>query len=243
MAKKAVANAHCLLEVIDRAPVSALKEFSTLDECQGLIRGFDWTQDEAGLPVALKHHVANLKKDQRVSAEREAMRVLRLATPESAQILTQVAQQLDGVHHRTFHQQEGGEIGRAIWMRTASHETARLFDAAESILNAADFRGCRRLYDAFDVPCANPPPFIWNDEVRKDLEAQLTLSMRLRDSCEVIYVPLVADADGETKTTHYLIVRFAGDQVQAMEVVNRNRRSFWYYPARDATLVLSLIHI
>jgi len=242
MAKKAVANAHCLLEVIDRAPVSALKAFSTLDECQGLIRGLDWTQDEAGLPVALKHHVANLKKDQRVSAEREAMRVLRLSTPESAQILTQVAQQLDDVHHRTFHQQEGGEIGRAIWMRTASYESARLFDAAESILNAADFRGCRRLYDAFDVPCANPPPFIWNDEVRKDLEAQLTLSMRLRDSCEVIYVPLVADADGETKTTHYLIVRFAGDQVQAMEVVNRNRRSFWYYPARDATLVYSPEH-
>jgi hypothetical protein len=242
MAKKAMANAHCLLEMIDRAPVSALRAFSTLDECQGLIRGLDWAQNEAALPAALKQHVANLKNDRRVAAEREAMRVLRLATPESAQVLTQVALQLDDEHHRKFHQQEGGEIGRAIWMRTASHETARLFDAAESILNAADFRGCKRLYDAFDVPCANPPPFVWNDEVRKDLEAQLTQSMRLRDSCEVIYVPLVAETGGETKTTHYLIVRFAGDQVQALEVVNRNRRSFWYYPARDATLVYSPEH-
>ncbi|HMW57921.1 MAG TPA: hypothetical protein PLE72_12500 [Azospira sp.] len=134
--------------------------------------------------------------------------------------------------------QDGGEIGRAVWMRTHSDEAARLFDVAESILNTGDIRGNKRLYDAFDVPCDDAPPFIWNDSVKKDLEAQFTSAMRLGEPCEVVYVPLADEKkNGDTKTIHYLVVRFAGDQVTAVQVVNRNRKSFCYFPARDATLV------
>lgn len=74
----------------------------------------------------------------------------------------------------TFAAQDGGEIGRAVWMRTHSDETLRLFDVAESILNTGDIRGNKRLYDAFDVPCEDAPPFIWNDAVKKELETRLT---------------------------------------------------------------------
>jgi hypothetical protein len=75
-------------------------------------------------------------------------------------------------------------------MRTHSDESDRLFDVAESILNTADIRGSKRLYDAFDIPCDEAPPFIWNDTVRKELETQLTKAMRLNEPCEVVYVPL-----------------------------------------------------
>jgi hypothetical protein len=62
--------------------------------------------------------------------------------------------------------------------------------------------------------------------------------MRLGEPCEVVYVPLADEKkNGDTKTIHYLVVRFAGDQVTAVQMVNRNRRSFCYFPARDATLV------
>lgn len=216
-----------------------LKAFSGLPECQALAHGFDWSQDAAALPAALVEHVRCLRKDQRDPAEREALRVLRLASPRGAQILTTVADQLnDNDLIAAFMAQDGGEIGRSVWMRTHSDEAARLFDVAESILNTGDIRGNKRLYDAFDVPCDDAPLFIWNDSVKKELEAQLTSAMRLGEPCEVVYVPLADEkSNGDTKTIHYLVVRFAGDQVTAVQVVNRNRKSFCYFPARDATLV------
>ena len=239
MGKTTLTNVHCLLELIEKAPASAIKAFSGLPECQALARGFDWSQDADALPAALIEHVRHLRKDQRDPAEREALRVLRLASPRGAQILTTVADQLnDNDLIAAFMAQDGGEIGRAVWMRTYSDEATRLFDVAESILNTGDLRGNKRLYDAFDVPCDDAPPFIWSASVKKELEAQLTSAMRLGEPCEVVYVPLADEKkNGETKTTHYLVVRFAGDQVTAVQAVNRYRKIFYYFPARDATLV------
>ena len=239
MGKKTLTNAHCLLDLIEKSPVPILKAFSGLPECQALALGFNWLQDVAALPAALVEHVKHLRKDQRDPAEREALRVLRLASPRGAAILSTVAEQLnDNDLIAVFMTQDGGEIGRSVWMRTQSEESARLFDVAESILNTGDLRGNKRLYDAFDVPCDDAPPFIWNDTVKKELESQLTSAMRLGESCEVVYVPLADEnKNGDTTTIHYLVVRFAGDQVTAVQVVNRNRKSFCYFPARDATLV------
>ncbi|ARU21559.1 phosphoenolpyruvate-protein phosphotransferase [Ralstonia solanacearum] len=239
MGKKTLTNAQSLLELIERAPISVLRTFSGLPECQTLARGFHWSQEEAILPAALLEHVRHLRRDQRDPAEREALRVLRLASPRGAAILVSVADQLnDSDLIAVFMSQDGGEFGRAIWMRTHSDTTARLFEVAESILNTGDIRGNKRLYDAFDVPCDNAPPFLWSDKVKKELETQLTRAMRLTEPCEVVHVAL-ADESGQADTpaVHYLVIRFTGDQVTAVQVINRNRRSFCYFPARDATLV------
>jgi hypothetical protein len=226
MGKKTLTNAHCLLDLVEKAPVPVLKVFSGLAESQALARGFDWSQDEDALRPGLLEHIKHLKSAQRDPAEREALRVLRLASRRGAAILSAVAQQLhDADLLDTFAAQDGGEIGRAVWMRTHSDETLRLFDVAESILNTGDIRGNKRLYDAFDVPCEDAPPFIWNDAVKKELETRLTTAMRLGEPCEVIYVPL-ADDNGGSQAVHYLVVRFAGDQVTAVQMVNRNRKSF-----------------
>lgn len=241
MGKKTLTNAHCLLELIEKAPTSVIKTFCAIPECQALERGFNWSQDATALHPALVEHVKHLRKEQRDPAEREALRVMRLASARGATILTTVADQLNDTDViAVFMAQDGGEIGRSVWMRTQSDETARLFDVAESILNTGDIRGNKRLYDAFDVPGDEAPPFLWNDTVKKELESQLTRVMRLSEPCEVVYVPLAQESkNGDTNTTHYLVVRFAGDQVSAVQVVNRNRRSFCYFPARDATLVYS----
>lgn len=241
MGKKTLTNAHCLLELIENAPTSVIKTFCAIPECQALGRGFDWSQDDSAIHPALVEHVKHLRKEQRDPAEREALRVLRLASPRGSTILTTVADQLnDSDLIAVFTAQDGGEIGRSVWMRTHSDDAARLFDVAESILNTGDIRGNKRLYDAFDIPCDEAPPFLWNDSVKKELESQLTRVMRLGEPCEVVYVPLESESkNGDTKTTHYLVVRFAGDQVSAVRVENRNRRTFCYFPARDATLVYS----
>lgn len=183
MGKKTLTNAHCLLDLIEKAPVSVLKTFSGLAECQALARGFDWSQDETTVCASLLEHIKHLRKELRDPAEREALRVLRLAAPRGAAILSTVADQLNDTDlQETFTSQAGGEIGRAVWMRTHSDDTARLFDVAETILNTNDIRGNKRLYDAFDVPSDDePPPFIWNDTVKKELETQLTKVMRLTD--------------------------------------------------------------
>ena len=94
MGKKTLINAHCLLELIEKAHATNLKHFSGLPECQALARGFDWSQDAETLPAALIEHVRHLRKEQRDPAEREALRILRLASPRGAQILTTVANQL-----------------------------------------------------------------------------------------------------------------------------------------------------
>jgi hypothetical protein len=57
MGKKTLTNAHCLLELIEKAHVTHLKRFSGLPECQALARGFDWSQDAQTLPSALIEHV------------------------------------------------------------------------------------------------------------------------------------------------------------------------------------------
>ncbi|MFN4343407.1 MAG: hypothetical protein ACK4FE_15440 [Azonexus sp.] len=239
MGKKTLTNAHCLLELIEKAHVANLKTFSGLQECQALARGFDWSQDAQALPAALIEHIRHLRKDQRDPAEREALRILRLASPRGAQILATVADQLhDDELQAAFLAQDGGEIGRSVWMRTHSDDAARLFDVAESILNTGDIRGNKRLFDAFDIPCDDAPPFIWNDRIKQDLETQLTRAMRLAEPCEVIHVQMAEEKkNGDTKLTHYLVVRFAGDQVTAVQMLNRSRKSFCYFPARDATLV------
>lgn len=242
MGKKTLANAHCLLDLIEKAPASVLKTFSGLAECQALARGFDWSQDETSLCASLLEHIKHLRKDQRDPAEREALRVLRLVSPRGAAILSTVADQLnDADLQKIFTSQAGGEVGRSVWMRTHSEDIARLFDVAETILNTGDIRGNKRLYDAFEVPSDDePPPFIWNDTVKKELEAQLTKVMRLAEPCELVYVPMQdADNNGDSKTVHFLVVRFAGDRVSAVQMLNRNRKSFFYFPARDATLVYS----
>jgi len=239
MGKKTLTNAHCLLELIEKAHVTNLKRFSGLQECQALARGFDWSQDAETLPTALIEHVRHLRKEQRDPAEREALRILRLASPRGAQILTTVADQLhDNELVAAFLAEDGGEIGRSVWMRTHSDDAARLFDVAESILNTGDIRGNKRLFDAFDIPCDDAPPYIWNDAIKKDLESQLTSTMRLAEPCEVIHVQMAEEKkNGDTQLTHYLVVRFAGDQVTAVQMLNRSRKSFCYFPARDATLV------
>jgi hypothetical protein len=240
MGKKTLTNAHCLLDLIEKAPVSVLRTFSNLTECQPMARGFDWSQDDNVMCSKLLEHIKHLRKEQRELAEQEALRILRLASPRGAMVLSTVADQLhDADLQGTFANQAGAEIGRAVWMRSHSEDTARLFDVAETILNTNDIRGRKRLYDAFDVPCGDqPPPFLWNDSVKKELESQFTKVMRLSEPCELVYVPIVDQRKTEdTKTIHYLVVRFAGDQVSAVQMVNRNRKSFFYYPARDATLV------
>ena len=242
MGKKTLTNAHCLLDLIEKAPVSILKIFSGLAECQVLVRGFDWSQNEADLCANLLEHIKHLRKEKRDSAEREALPVMRLTSARGAAILSTVADQLhDSDLQNEFLAQDGGEMGRAIWMRTHSDDTARLFDVAETILNTGDIRGNKRLYDAFDVPCDDePPPFIWNGTVKNELETQLTKVMRLAEQCELIYVPMIdSDKNGNGKKIHFLVVRFAGDQISAVQMVNRNRKNFFYFPARDATLVYS----
>lgn len=242
MGRKTLANVHCLLDLIEKAPVSLLKTFSNLAECQSLAKGFDWSEDEANLCGNLLEHIKHLRKEQRDCAEREALRIMRLTSPRGSAILSTVADQLnDSDLQNEFLAQHGGEIGRAIWMRTHSDDTARLFDVAESILNTNDIRGNKHLYDSFDVPCDDdPPPFIWNDRVKKELETQLTKAMQLAEPCELVYVPMLdPEINGIGKTVHFLVVRFAGDQVSAIQMVNRNRKSFFYFPARDATLVYS----
>lgn len=239
MGKKTLTNVHCLLELIERAHVSNLERFSNLQECQALARGFDWSQDAQTLPAALIEHIRHLRKEQRDPAEREALRILRLASPRGAQILTTVAEQLhDDDLIASFLAQDGGEIGRSVWMRTYSDDAARLFDVAESILNTHDIRGNKRLYDAFDVPCDEAPPFIWNDAIKKELESHLTTAMRLAEPCDVIHVLMAEEKkNGDTRLTHYLVVRFSGDQITAVQMLNRSRKSFCYFPARDATLI------
>lgn len=239
MGKKTLSNAHCLFELIEKAQVANLRAFSRLPECTALARGFDWSQPEDAIPGALIEHIKHLRSDQRDPAEREALRVLRLATPRGAAILATVADQLhDSDLIDVFRAQEGGEIGRAVWMRTHSDDSAKLFDVAESILNTGDLRGNKRLHDAFDVPCVEAPPFLWNDAVKKVLEAELTRAMRLAEPCELVHIEMTEDdGRGGAHKTHYLVVRFAGDQVTAVQVIDRNRRSFCYFPARDATLI------
>lgn len=157
--KKTLTNAHCLLELIESAPTSVIKTFCAIPECQALGRGFDWSQDDSAIHPALVEHVKHLRKEQRDPAEREALRILRLASPRGSTILTTVADQLnDSDLIAVFTAQDGGEIGRSVWMRTHSDDAARLFDVAESILNTGDIRGNKRLYDAFDIPCDEAPP-------------------------------------------------------------------------------------
>ncbi|MCK4130634.1 hypothetical protein HFK87_24710, partial [Ralstonia pseudosolanacearum] len=149
MARKLLTNASNLLDLIEHAPVAVLRVFSGLPECEALSRGFDWSQDESTLAGALLEHIRHLRREQREPAEREALRIVRLASSRGSAILTSVADQLnDADLFATFLSQPGGEFGRAVWMRAHSDATARLFEIAESILNTADIRGNKRLYDA-----------------------------------------------------------------------------------------------
>lgn len=239
MCKKSLNNVHSLIEIIEKAPIPITRAFCSLAECGPLVVGIDWTLTDEGVRKALIERLKHLKKDQRDPAEREALRVLRLASTRGAEVLLAVAQQLNDAELQTiFQAQEGAEIGRAVWMRTHSDDTLRLFDVAESILNAGDIRGMKKLYDAFEVPCDAAPPFLWNDVVRKELESRLTTAMTLAEPCEVIHVTMDDDtADGAGKPVHFLVVRFAGDMTSVLRMSNRRRESFFYYPARDATIV------
>lgn len=115
MGKKTLTNAHCLLELTEKARAGVLKAFSGLPECQVLARGFDWSQEDDALASALVEHIGHLRKEQRDPAEREALRVLRLASPRGAAILATVAEQLnDDDLIAMFLSQDGGEIGRSV---------------------------------------------------------------------------------------------------------------------------------
>lgn len=239
MGRKTLNNVRSLIELVEKAPLAVIRAFCGLSECTHLVSGIDWTRIGDDFRPALLDRMAHLKKDQREPAEREALRVLRLASTRGAEVLSVVSQQLnDAELEAVFQGQDGAEIGRSVWMRTHSDDTLRLFDAAESIVNAGDIRGMKKLYDAFEVPCDDAPPFVWNDAVRKELEARLTAAMWLAEPCEVIHVQMGDDADDPTREpVHFLVVRFAGEMASIVQIRNRRKESFFYYPARDATIV------
>lgn len=137
-----------------------------------------------------------------------------------------------------FTDEPGGEIARAIWMRTQSAATCRIFEVAESVLTTGDLRGGKKLYDAYEIPSDVAPPFIWTDKVKSALETHLVKAMKLDAKPEVVHIELVDEsAQGQKIRMHYLVIRFAGSQVGAVKVEGGRREAFWYYPARDATLV------
>ena len=85
-------------------------------------------------------------------------------------------------------------------------DAVRPLDVAESTLNTDDIIGNKRLYDAFDTPWDDAPPFLWNDSVKNELESQLIRVMRLSEPCEVVYVPLESTSkNGDVKITHYWV--------------------------------------
>ncbi len=239
MGKKTLNNVHSLIELTEKAPVPVIRAFCALAEGAPLVAGVDATQDGDAFRAALTERLRHLKKDQRDPAEREALRVLRLSSTRGAEVLAAVALQLnDADLEASFLAQEGANIGRAVWMRTHSDDTLRLFDVAESILNTGDIRGMKKLYDAYEVPCEDAPPFVWNDAVRKKLEARLTTTMQLDEPCEVVHVQIDDDAGAGTGApVHFLVVRFTGEMASVLRMTNRRRESFFYYPARDATIV------
>lgn len=54
----------------------------------------------------------------------------------------------------------------------------------------------------------------------------------------MVYVPLADEKrNGNTSTIHYQVIRFTGNQVTAVQMINCNPKNFCYFPARDATLV------
>lgn len=129
--------------------------------------------------------------------------------------------------------QDGGEIGRAGSMRTHSGRGGiGLFDVAESILKYWRHPGTRP-YGRFDVPCDDAPPFIWNDSVKKELEAQLTSAMRLGEPREVVHAAGRKKRNGDTKDCPLPRRPVCRDWVTA--VVNRNRKSFCYFPVPPST--------
>lgn len=241
MGTKTLTNVRCLEELIDRAPTACLRSFTGIAECQTAFRGLQWPADDTQVPAALLDALRRLRKDQAAAAEREAWRIERLSSQRGTQVLMSVAEQLnDNELLAVFSAQAGGEIGRAIWMRAHSVATCRLFEIAESILTTGDLRGGKKLYDAYEVPSETAPPFIWTTKVKAALEAELVKAMKLDAPPEVVHIELVEESqDGRTSKMHYLVIRFAGSQVGAIKVEQGRRETFWYYPARDATLVYS----
>lgn len=239
MGLKSLINVRCLEDLIARAPLACLREFAAMPECRGAFEDLSWPASEVELAPALLAALRRRRRDQLVGAEREAWRIERMASARGAEVLLAVAEQLnDNDQLAAMARQPGGEIGRAIWMRTHSPASCRLFEVAESIVTTGDLRGGKRLHDAFEIPCEHAPAFLWTPKVKATLEAELAKAMKLEAAPEVVHIELEDQTlDGRLETVHYLVVRFAGSQTGAVEVVQGQRRSFWYYPARDATLI------
>lgn len=239
MGTKTLTNVRCLEELIGRAPTPCLRSFTQITECQAAFRDLKWPEDDADIRRALLDSLKRQRKDPLVAAEREAWRIERLSSLRGAQVLMASAELLnDNELLAEFTEQPGAEIARAVWMRTQTAATCRIFEIAESVLTTGDLRGGKKLYDAYEIPSETAPPFIWTEKVKAALETHLVKAMKLDAKPEVVHIELVDEsAQGQQSKMHYLVIRFAGSQVGAVKVEEGRREAFWYYPARDATLV------
>lgn len=241
MGTKTLTNVRCLEDLIGRAPTACLRSFTGITECQAAFRDLQWPADDADVRRTLLDALKRQRKDPLAAAEREAWRIERLSSPRGAQVLTASAELLnDNELFAAFAEQPGGELARAIWMRTHSAATCRIFEVAESILTTGDLRGGKKLYDAYEIPSESAPAFVWTEKVKSALETHLAKAMKLDAQPEVVHIELEDEpAQGRKSKVHYLVIRFAGNQVGAVKVEEGRREAFWYYPARDATLVYS----
>lgn len=239
MGTKTLTNVRCLEELIGRAPTPCLRSFTLIAECQAAFRDLQWPEDGADIRRTLLDTIRRQRKDPLAAAEREAWRIERLSSPSGAKVLMAAAELLnDNELLAAFAEEPGGEIARAVWMRTQSAATCRIFEIAESVLTTGDLRGGKKLYDAYEIPSETAPPFIWTDKVKSALETHLVKVMKLDAKPEVVHIELVDESEqGHKSKVHYLVIRFAGSQVGAVKVEAGRREAFWYYPARDATLV------
>ena len=237
---KRLVNVRSLEELVYLASPQCLRRFIAIPECQPAWADQRWPKDDRDLPDALLQAIHREYSKEIAAAEWEAQRIQRMSASQGIQVLMTVAEQLhDNELFLEFAQQPGGQIGRAIWMRTHSPASRRLFEIAESILVTSEIRSGHRLYDAYVIPGEETPPtLIWSAQIKETLETQLMRAMRLDTKPDVVHVELIDHSrDAQPSRMHCVVVRFARAALASVDLDSQGRRQISYQPAGEATLL------
>jgi hypothetical protein len=206
MVRRPAKSSPSLYKLIDCAETGQIRAFVLSDDFAKLRETIlPWLSepdgDESPVRARLTAMLHEVSRDRLLPLDREAERILRLASGNGAHALDGIVQARAKASTLAAYLAQRDGVARALW---AWLDTRELFEAAESALHVRLYRQYGRYYDAFEIDGETEVAALPDDPDMGALAAAVEAALDLGTGCTVMVFDLPTAAD-EPAATMFLV--------------------------------------
>lgn len=197
MARRPAKSSPSLYKLFDSAEIAQIREFGRSDDFANLREMIaPWLPEPDGDEGPTRERLAamlhELSRDKLLPLDREAERVLRLASGNGPHALEGIVQANASADALATFKAQKDPLAKSLWAWLDRHE---LFEAAESALHVRLYRQYGRYYDAFEIDSESEVVALPEDQDMSALAAAVEAALDLGPGCTVTVFDLPTAAD------------------------------------------------